>query len=306
MSTPHPSCLLWLGLVVGGLAMPIAASGEPALQRVPMTAAELRNQGIDLRIIDPNNSTSGGFYEKRTGFPNKCYYDMSYELSISDAMLRHFEARGFSLQSLCLAMQSSLRYDPETGKQLPLAVATRPGSPGQPLEAIEDYEVLLNIPDCFKNGTPLIDCRRDYDASFGTAEDDPESLRRSALEEHAKIRAFIMRGGYARTCGCKEIRFSSDNVTLKDDCRLDSIPVCAGAPNDPNPAGRLVKKSGSALMKRARVGSSYYVGGVEVSPTLPNGYGYSLGTEGGDPEKIDVKLETLRKDSGSAVPWNQR
>jgi len=305
MSAPHRSSLLWLGLAVGGLALPAAANGEP-LQRVPMTAEELRNVGIDLRIIDPRHSTSGGFYEKRGGFPNKCYYNPSSELSISDAMLRHFEARGFSLQSLCLAMQSTLRYDPETGKQLPLAAAVQPGSPGQPPEAIGRYEVVLNVPDCFKNGTPLIDCVHSYDASFGTANKDPERSRRLALEEDGKIRAFIAGGGYARECGCNDIRFSTNNVRLADDCSLDSLPVCAGAPDDPNPAGRLVKKSGSGLMKRARVLSSYYGGGIEISPALPNGYGYSLTTEGGDPEKIDVKLETLRKDSGSAVPWNQQ
>jgi hypothetical protein len=305
MSKLRPSYLLRLSLVLGGLAIPAAANGEPSLQRVPMTAADLRKAGIDLRIIDPN-STSGGFYEKRAGFPNKCYYDKSYELSISDAMLQHFESRGFSLPSLCLALQSSLRYDPETGKQLPLAVAASPGSPGKQPEPIDAYEVLLNVPDCFKNGTPLIDCRLDYDASFGTKNDDPASARRLALQEDAKIRAFIGSGGYARECACNEIRFFRNDVNLPNDCHLDSIPVCARAlVDDPDPAGRLVKKSGSTLMKRAGVRSSYYVGGIEISASLRNGYGYSLGTEGGDPEKIDVKLETLSKESGSALPWNQ-
>src|SRR5215470_7371719 len=210
MSAPHRSSLLWLGLAVGGLALPAAANGEP-LQRVPMTAEELRNVGIDLRIIDPRHSTSGGFYEKRGGFPNKCYYSPSSELSISDAMLRHFEARGFSLQSLCLAMQSTLRYDPETGKQLPLAAAVQPESPGQPPEAIGRYEVLLNVPDCFKNGTPLIDCVHSYDASFGSADNESEQSRALALQEDAKIRAFIARGGYARECTCNDIRFSGND-----------------------------------------------------------------------------------------------
>jgi hypothetical protein len=206
----------------------------------------------------------------------------------------------------CAALQSTLRYDPETGKQLPLAVAAHPGSPGKLLEAIERYEVLLNVPDCFKNGTPLIDCQLSHDASFGTKITDSASSKRLALEEDAKIRAFIRSGGYARECACNEIRFSEYNVSLPDDCHLDSIPACArGLVDDPDPTGRLVKKSGSTLMKRAGVRSSYYVGGVEVSASLLHGYGYSLGTECGDPEKVDVRLETRGKQSGSAVPWNQ-
>jgi hypothetical protein len=51
------------------------------------------------------------------------------------------------------------------------------------------------------------------------------------------------------------------------------------------------------------VESSYYHG-VDISASLPRGCGYSLGTEGGDPERDDINLETLGKASGSAAPWN--
>jgi hypothetical protein len=45
--------------------------------------------------------------------------------------------------------------------------------------------------------------------------------------------------------------------------------------------------------------------GLDISASLPRGYGYSLGKEGGDPERDDINLETLAKGSGSAVPWNR-
>ena len=43
------------------------------------------------------------------------------------------------------------------------------------------------------------------------------------------------------------------------------------------------------------MGSSYYHG-VDISASLPRGCGYSLGIEGGDPERDDIKLLGRRAD----------
>src|SRR4051812_47764569 len=103
-----------------------------ALKEVRMTASDLSDYGIDIRM---------------PGFPSKCYYDPKLVLSVSDPMLRHFEARGFSLHTLCLALQSDLRYDSETGKQLPIAVAARRTANGSWIAT--GPSLLLNVPDCF-------------------------------------------------------------------------------------------------------------------------------------------------------------
>jgi hypothetical protein len=170
------SYLMCFALAVGCLAAPGCANAQDVLKRIPMTAEDLAKFGIDLDL----------------GFPNKCYYGTT--LSVSDALLKHFEARGFSLRTLCLALDSSLRYDSGTGKQLPLALRARRSEDGKSLlvsEATLSDEVVLNLPDCFKNGTPLIDCPRNYDFSFGTKEDDPDETIRLAREEDAKIREFM-------------------------------------------------------------------------------------------------------------------
>jgi hypothetical protein len=266
-----------------------------------MTVEDLAKFGIYLRFADPKYHGSDEFYKKRVAGPNKCYYELGEVLAVSDPLLKHFEERGFSLRTLCLALQSSLRYDPGTGKPLPLAVAARrsKGNGG---------EILLNVPDCFRNGTPDIDCPHNYDASFGTKEDTPEEAsRQRAHEEDGKIRDFIKKGGYARECGCgdihyiKQIRF----LYLADDCHLEVFPKCARQlVKDPDPVGRLVKENPSPLIVGLGL-SSTYAGGVEISASLPHGYGGSLGTEGGDVETEDVSLETLAKESGSVAPWNR-
>jgi hypothetical protein len=83
---------------------------------------------------------------------------------------------------------------------------------------------------------------------------------------------------------------------------LDKLPACARRlVKDPDPAGRLIKRSGQVLFNLAGLVS----GGVDITPSLPRGYGYSISTEGGDVETEDVSLETLAKESGSAAPWNR-
>jgi hypothetical protein len=77
-------------------------------------------------------------------------------------MLKHFEEWGFSLRTLCLALQSTLRYGPGTGKQLPMAVPARRSRSANSSEPIGS-EILLNVPDCFRNGTPDIDFPLDGD-----------------------------------------------------------------------------------------------------------------------------------------------
>jgi hypothetical protein len=310
MSRRHWSYLLLIGLAVGSLVAAGCADAQDAPKRVPMTVEDLTKFGIYLRFADPNYHGSDEFYKKRVAGPNKCYYETDRVLAVSDPLLKHFEERGFSLRTLCLALQSTLRYDPGTGKQLPLAVAARRSKGSNSLIPIERGEILLNVPDCFKNGTFGIDCPHNYEESYGSRTECSSSNGCTPIDllaEDAKIRKLIQGGGYARECGCNEIRLSKDEgLTLPDDCNLDRLPACVRRlVKDPDPAGRLIKKSGSVLMGRAGLGSSIYMGGVDISATLPRGYGYSTSTEGGDVETEDVSLETLAKESGSVAPWNR-
>jgi hypothetical protein len=202
------------------------------------------------------------------------------------------------------------------------AAARRCGTPlkgGNTLIPISYGEILLNVPDCFKNATPGMDCPYTYEWSYGSLTGEcsssngcEEKVGNPAEEERdRKIRKFIQGGGYARKCGCNEIRLSEVGdmrgaLELPDDCNLDRLPACARRlVKDPDPAGRLIKKSDQVLFELVGREDSSYLGGVDITPSLPRGYGHSITTEGGDVETEDVSLETLAKESGSAAPWNR-
>lgn len=309
MSRRHWSYLLLIGIAAAFLIAGGCANAQDALKRVPMTAEDLSKFGIYLRFADPEYHGSETFYKKRVAGPDKCYYETWRVLAVADPLLKHFEERGFSLRTLCLALQSSLRYDPGTGKPLPRAVAARRSKGSNSLVAIKDGEILLNVPDCFRNGTPDVDCPHNYNAIFGTKEDTPEEAsRQRAREEDVKLRDFIRKGGYARECGCGDLRYDKKIrylFSLPDDCHLDVLPKCARQlVKDPDPVGRLVMENPSPLIVGLGL-SSTYAAGVEISASLPHGYGGSLGAEGGDVEAEDVSLETLSKESGSIAPWSR-
>jgi hypothetical protein len=152
------------------------------VQAVDLSIAKLRSYGIALTPL-----RSGG------GFANACptktytpfgagFEETPFALSISDDMLGHFKERGFSLEALCLAMRSPLLHDSATGKALPLA-------------SVSGWGLLpLNVPDCFKNGTPFLDCTINYFWQDGLKLDqgDKENFG-SAAAVHDKLAAQVMK-----------------------------------------------------------------------------------------------------------------
>jgi hypothetical protein len=102
-------------------------------------------------------------------FANSCRAAGNDKLSVSDQLLQHFMARGFTLESVCLAFSSVMRFDPETGRQLPLAFVREIG------------EVPLNVPTCFRGGTFFQDCALRFDQNWG------QRLKPRQLAEHREF-----------------------------------------------------------------------------------------------------------------------
>lgn len=120
---------------------------------VVLSRQELFDAGISLKRKNaPHKITESPQH------PNQCPFGDYVAISVSDRLLRHFEGRGFSLETLCLAIDAPMSIDLETGYQLPNAVIDEPEWTAS---------VLLNVPDCMKAGTPLIDCRVHYHWNWG-------------------------------------------------------------------------------------------------------------------------------------------
>src|SRR5215831_19022207 len=124
----------FLSLICLAVHMPLhrAKAEEQKITRIQMTLDELTAQGIAVRGT------------KARPFPNSCQSSGNAKLSVSNRLLEHFKSRGFTLESLCLGLSSNVRFDPETGRQLPLAFVPE-------IRRDQKNEFPLNLPACFRN-----------------------------------------------------------------------------------------------------------------------------------------------------------
>jgi hypothetical protein len=207
----------------------------------------------------------------------RCYYagDGAPDVSISEAFLKRYEARGFSLNSLCLALQSPLAFDPETGRRLPSYMIAD-------LDAIRRNEMEegsvsptlpLRVPDCFKRGAPLHDCAFAYDVRSGAR------LSKKALDAIARDRAALdaametarRNAAYGRECACKASNAQPEFSTTSK-CRLETFPGCDANADEALIAGML-RPEGYMLHRSF---SSGVITLIDMSPRLPLGHGYMI------------------------------
>jgi hypothetical protein len=208
-------------------------------------------------------------------FPNKCYGDVS----ISNEFLERFKSRGFSLEALCLAIDSPwVQYNPETGK---------------PLTVSEEF--LLEVPECFKNGMPFLDCKVIFDHSSGlkwTAKEQHE-IRARATAVDAAVRSIIAGGRYATQCGCEDMQWDRERKTLSPRayCRVDAAPACLEQMSgQAYRTGSLVPEiEGYAFEGVPTKGFTDY-GDFDISPRLTQGYAYRIGHPEGDDDTPYVDL----------------
>jgi hypothetical protein len=208
-------------------------------------------------------------------FPNKCYGN----LSVSNELLNRFKARGFSLEALCLAIKSPwVQYHPETGKPLPVS-----------------KEFLLGVPDCFRNGTPFLDCKFNYDHSSGLRLTDAgrEHVLVRAVEVDAAVRKVIASGRYATQCACENMRWNNGRIkfSTRTYCRVDVAPACIELMSRREyPAGALVYEvEGVAFENVPTKGLTDY-GEFDISPRLARGYAHRIGSPEGDDDTPYVAL----------------
>jgi hypothetical protein len=127
---------------------------------------------------------------------------------------------------------------------------------------------------------------------------EQESNRLSGIKGDQWIRRVIAGPGYDRECTCGQIEISSDYdrgaLHAKERCRIDTFPACArGWVRGQDPIGTLVVdiRDGYTLEQRYKsaeqvLGTAY--GAIEISPKLPRGYAYRIGTPEGDDDTPDA------------------
>jgi hypothetical protein len=291
--------LIGLSLTIAlGMSSIVKAADKPHF--ILLTADEMKEVGIALRIL---NDKSGPFYQNSAEFPNRCYYNSRYELSISNEMLAQFTKRGFTLTTLCLAIEGFSRFDVEAGNPLPLAVpAVVRGT--EKVAVWGNSGILLNIPDCYKGGIPILECKLKYEFHWAGKS---EGISDHQKKEHAGM-STAARDGYAKECSCAEIevtQYNRSELKLPGTCRVDMLPACVAnkLPQHRAGVGSLVFEDRSSFRHAAGISSSIH-GDYDINPSLPRSYGYMIaGPEGDDPQFELMDLSTAIKQTGTAAPW---
>lgn len=192
-NAPKMISLLMTGSLAGVATLALAG-GDAPLSRVLLSSGELRGAGIAFpgSGVDtwPNTCGDAGGHGR--------YAENQDGPTISTDMLRHFEARGFTLESLCLGLGGAANFDPDSGAQLPRALTTDGG-----------ISVLLNLPDCFKGGKPYHDCGQRFHLYIPFENEEHDKVD---AEELAKIdtlvRAYIKRTGVEGKFTWKDLKQS--------------------------------------------------------------------------------------------------
>ena len=170
-----------LCLTIGAVAVPMASQPVSAqdskVTLIEMSPNELAENGVALREL------------RMRPFPNSCRQAGNAGLSVSDQMLEHFRAQGFSLESLCLGLSGAIHFDPETGRQLPIAHVRVPGKG-------EYLDVPLNLPRCFRDAVPELECEFRFDAWIKYRLKPSQIPTEFARKFNVEVRGYIEQIGF--------------------------------------------------------------------------------------------------------------
>lgn len=242
------------------------------------SAAQLRDLGIAYR--------RGGGSDKVEPFANRCYWFSGHDnvdISVSDEFLAQYTARGFSLNSLCLALQSPLHFDPETGRVLPSYMIAKLPAAGSD-EGVNTSPVYpLAVPSCFKRGLPYHDCKMNFSIKTGERLNPGEkaAIVSGRLLFDRKMAELKHAHAYSQECDCSQGKSHMvRRFKVGEMCRVETFQDCESK----DLKGRLHPEGAEMESEFGDAGISV----VDLSPSLPLGYGYGLqldngaGPDGGD------------------------
>lgn len=255
------------GFVRAAVSYPVIITDQKVLQATGITIAGYGKQYNDDSVQHSKN---------------KCYNEPGlYDISVSDAFLASYVRRGFTLNSLCLGLNSGIRFDPETGRHLRTFVVLDTDSlqPDHDISSNDlTNEIPVDVPGCFRNGTPYADCKMAFDPMTGARLDSRRSQDYRKLGQliDADLTRKVQSGGYAKPC---------DENHPTDTCNRDS-----------RGDGWLMFEDDLSTYLEGDHGRRQWEQqqAFDISPSFPKGFGYSLYAHRGG-GKPDPTAETKKK-----------
>ncbi len=277
----------------------------PEPKQYKVDAKTLYGVGISSRHYTATGELlAKGTASAGSAFLNKCFLnDAGRELTLSNTFVRHYTARGFTLEAICLAVTAGnwIKYDVETAK--PLRTAN---------------EFLLDIPDCFKNGVPFLECTYNYEHQFALKATDTyrKKMRERALAVDKEIRAAIEGGKFSQNCTCQDLevirnqtgpydrqiqvadlavkgsRSLNSTAVKRFTCRVETVPDCAHKllPGRNLADWKMYEVDGGYDFDGTVLKGSTDYGPFDISPKHPSGYAYQIGHPEGDDDRPFLEL----------------
>lgn len=293
-------------------------SNAPAVADAPLSnsSANRSSTGDGLRypviLPDAASQQAIGVVEHNYGaggpaLGNWCYYygDGGGDLSLSDEFVAGYRDQGFSLRTICMAMASGIRFNPETGKRLAtvqavdIPAATAPDYFGEPGPI--GPETPVELPACFARGLPLSDCTFAFDPRTGAKLSPAQTARlasagRTVLDTGA---ALLASGAYGSPCAGGEhltayYNDSAGDLQERTPAELEScyVETASGAYT----AGRFVREY---HINRFHSEMLPLGGFVDVSPAFDTGFAYAIYADGAAGPSFELDDKALVADGKS-------
>jgi hypothetical protein len=257
--------------VLGGVLATSAAFAQIRWPIVFRNSDEMRPLGLMLI------GWGAELRSKVSMFKHNCYHygDGGNTISFTENFFNNFRNKGFSVNSLCLALQSPLAFDPQTGQRVPSYQVVHPRilAGRRPSDAGEVSEVLpIAPPDCFKRGLPYHDCTFDYDIRTGRAVSTAQKTVIAAARAAIDSMIANERAANGLRPDCSDVEPSE-----RTNCSRGTMEMTFAGGREATSPYLALKGAGSIPDSARPAGVTL----MDYSPALPLGYGYQLLTEGG-------------------------
>jgi hypothetical protein len=260
-------CAVYVGL----------SPGSDEVNAAPATTAP----NFPLIFYPPDAVAQAGLVHDgsgKKGFETGCYQfgeGGAVTISISAQLLAYYVQQGFSRRSLCMALISGIRFDPQTGRRLATYVVIYDLNRlrKHPYDEVGwlSPELPLAIPSCFARALPYSDCTWNFDAVTGKKLRAVDTQRFKAFGRKFEEALCAFKNGPHGTAEDYCEQGSTDSRPAKSERAQKLCSYYRSRFDDGLPRAE-DEHLGAEYSRWINIGPHYF----DLSEEFPEGFGYGL------------------------------